>query len=589
MKPVFNRPPLVPNETALLSPGRIRPEGWLGEGTKNALAALKSVANAVAELDIDLRVCTFYRDLGLLAGALSDAEGLKLTGGFIVRIRRSCREDGYFGPDTDGDLTLQFECLNLLYEYFTCTSDKAPLAMIDGFLRWEYLSLKKQPLRGVSAYRAGENIYIAQKMYNLSGQKYLPELCALIREQSFDWVSEFNTFPQIRPISQVMPWKELEKGLKDEQARGKGYYTNLYGRAHGKNVAMALKTPGLMGLLRPGFREQQAFGMGWSKLMRLHGTPSGMFSCDELLDGARDTGTLTEAAAETLWSLTVLSELDDGNKDIPVAFEKIACNILPAMFSRNGRAAQRIQTCNQLRIYAGSGGYYSASEAGNSFVSLDDDPFALNGIARGWAFAARGLWCLTADGGLRAVSYFPCQVAAAIDGVRTRIRVEGGYPFSDEVAITVSAEKEAEFPVYLRVPTWAENPVICLPGGEIMAVKAGDTTCLRQRWDKLSEVKLVLNTRARPRPFPGGSAGVMYGPVIMALEPRTEGDDGKLRLALDAPTKTNTGTGSVSGMQTLVKLRDGSDQQVTRTLMPYAFTEKRICAFEQVKTEDNNA
>lgn len=588
MKPVFNRPPLVPNETALLSPGRIRPEGWLGEGTKNALAALKSVADAVSKLDIDLRVCTFYRDLGLLAGVLSDAEGLKYVGEFIARLRGSRREDGCFGPDTDGDLTLQFECLNLLYEYFTCTSDKAPLEMIDGFLRWEYLNLKKQPLRGVSVYRAGENIYIALKMYNLSGQKYLPELCALIREQSFDWVSEFNTFPQIRPISQMMPREELEKGLKDENTRGKGYYTNLLGRAHGKNVAMALKTPGLMGLLRPGFREQQAFGMGWGKLMRLHGTPGGMFSCDELLDGARDAGTLTDAAAETLWSLTVLSELDDGSKDIPTAFEKIACNMLPAMFSRDGRAAQRVQKCNQLSICAGSEGYYNASEAGNSFVTVDDDSFALNGIARGWAFASQGLWYMTADGGLRAVSYFPCQVAAAIDRVRTRIRVEGGYPFSDEVNITVSAEKEVEFPLYLRVPAWAENPVICLPGGEIMAVKAGETTCLRQRWDKLSEVRLVLGTRARPKPFPGGSAGVMYGPVIMALEPQAVGG-GKLKLALDAPTKTNIGPDAGCGIQTLVKLRDGSNQQVTRTLVPYALTEKRICAFEQAKMEDNNA
>lgn len=588
MKPVFNRPPLVPNETALLSPGRIRPEGWLGEGTKNALAALKSVADAVSKLDIDLRVCTFYRDLGLLAGVLSDAKGLKYVGEFIARLSGSRREDGCFGPDTDGDLTLQFECLNLLYEYFTCTSDKAPLEMIDGFLRWEYLNLKKQPLRGVSVYRAGENIYIALKMYNLSGQKYLPELCALIREQSFDWVSEFNTFPQIRPISQMMPREELEKGLKDENTRGKGYYTNLLGRAHGKNVAMALKTPGLMGLLRPGFREQQAFGMGWGKLMRLHGTPGGMFSCDELLDGARDAGTLTDAAAETLWSLTVLSELDDGSKDIPTAFEKIACNMLPAMFSRDGRAAQRVQKCNQLSICAGSEGYYNASEAGNSFVTVDDDPFALNGIARGWAFASQGLWYMTADGGLRAVSYFPCQVAAAIERVRTRIRVEGGYPFSDEVNITVSAEKEVEFPLYLRVPAWAENPVICLPGGEIMAVKAGETTCLRQRWDKLSEVRLVLGTRARPKPFPGGNAGVMYGPVIMALEPQAVGG-GELKLALDAPTKTNIGPDAGCGIQTLVKLRDGSNQQVTRTLVPYALTEKRICAFEQAKMEDNNA
>ena len=589
MRPVFNRAPLVPNESALPSIGRIRPEGWLGEGAKNALSALKSVERAVSKRDTDAGVCAFYRDLELLSGVLSDAEGMKSVAGFISRIIKTRREDGFFGPEAKGDLTAQFECLNLLYEYFTCTSDKAVLGIIDGFLRWEYLNLRNNPLRGESVYRGGENIYVALKMYNLSGQKYLTELCAILREQTFDWVSEFNTFPQIRPISQVMAWEDLKKGLEAEKARGGGNCTSLFRRAHGKNVAMALKTPALLGLLRPGFRETQAFGAGWSRLMRLHGALNGMFTCDDLLDGARDAGTLSEAAAEALWSLDVLGELDEGNREIAPSFEKIACNMLPAMFSRDGKAAQRIQKGNQTSASAGSEKFYNASPADSGFVSVDDDMFALNGIARGWAFAARGLWCHTADGGLKAASYFPCQLAAAIDKVKTRIRVSGGYPFADEVVIGISAEREVEFPLYLRVPSWAENPVICLPGGEIMAVKAGETTCLRQKWDKSGEIRLELNTRARPRPFPGGLMGVMYGPVIMALEPQAENDGQNLRLPADAPTKTLGDNGAGRIPETLVKLKNESNEQVTRTLVPYAFTEKRICAFAQARTEENDA
>ncbi len=86
MRPVFNRTPLVPNESALPSIGRIRPEGWLGEGAKNALSALKSVERAVSKRDTDAGVCAFYRDLELLSGVLSDAEGMKSVAGFISRI-----------------------------------------------------------------------------------------------------------------------------------------------------------------------------------------------------------------------------------------------------------------------------------------------------------------------------------------------------------------------------------------------------------------------------------------------------------------------------------------------------------------------
>ncbi|MCR4620476.1 MAG: glycoside hydrolase family 127 protein [Clostridiales bacterium] len=589
MKPVFNRPPLTANDTAMLSPGRIRPEGWLGDGAKNALSALRSAERAVRESAIDLKTCEFYRDLGLLSATLGDEDGLSCTAEFIERLKATRKENGFFGPEDGCDLSAQFECLDLLLEYFACTTDRSALEMIDGFLRWEYLNLKKRPLNGFSAYRSGENIYVALKMYDLSGQKYLLELCALLRGQSFDWVSEFNTFPQIRSMSEAMPWKDLEKGLKQETERGKGRYTELLMRTHGVNVAMALKTPSLLGLIRPGFRETQAFSVGWSKLLRLHGTPNGVFSCDELLDGARDAGTLTNAAAETLWSLAVLEEIDETNREIPSAFEKIACNLLPAMFSGDGKAAQRLQTSNQTRIVTGKENYYNGPESGNSFVSVDSDPFALNGIARMWAYAARGLWYQTSDGGLKAASYFPCVLAAVTDGVRIRVRVDGGYPFSDEVTIGISAEKETEFPLYLRVPPWAENPVICLPGGEIMAVKAGETTCLRQKWDKRSLVRLVLNTRARARTLPGGLMGIMYGPVLMALEPAQGEDASKLRLTEDAPTKTVNDTGSWRDFKTLVKLRDETNQQVTRTLTAYAFTEKRICAFVQAKTEEHDA
>ena len=83
--------------------------------------------------------------------------------------------------------------------------------------------------------------------------------------------------------------------------------------------------------------------------------------------------------------------------------------------------------------------------------------------------------------------------------------------------------------------------------------------------------------------------GVMYGPVIMALEPQAENDGQNLRLPADAPTKTlgDNGTGRVP--ETLVKLKNESNEQVTRTLVPYAFTEKRICAFAQARTEENDA
>jgi dCMP deaminase len=73
-------------------------------------------------------------------------------------------------------------------------------------------------------------------------------------------------------------------------------------------------------------------------------------------------------------------------------------------------------------------------------------------------------------------------VRAVVDGVPARIRVSGGYPFMQSVEMNVSVKQSAEFPIYLRIPFWARQSMIYLPDGEIMQVRAGESTCIRRRF-----------------------------------------------------------------------------------------------------------
>ena len=86
-----------------------------------------------------------------------------------------------------------------------------------------------------------------------------------------------------------------------------------------------------------------------------------------------------------------------------------------------------------------------------------------------------GLWQASADEGLSAVSYAPCTVSHVLDGAAVRLSVKTNYPFGDSVLISLNAARPVEFPLYLRIPFWAENPMIHLPNGEIMSVRAGET------------------------------------------------------------------------------------------------------------------
>ena len=129
---------------------------------------------------------------------------------------------------------------------------------------------------------------------------------------------------------------------------------------------------------------------------------------------------------------------------------------------------------------------------------------------------------MTADGGLQAISYAPCTVRATMANVPVRLKVTGGYPFAQSVELEVSVKQPCEFPLYLRVPFWARQPMIFLPDGEIMQVRSGETTCVRRRWRTGDVVRLELPTVPRVTKWYHQSGAVELGPLLMAWQPNED-------------------------------------------------------------------
>ena len=116
------------------------------------------------------------------------------------------------------------------------------------------------------------------------------------------------------------------------------------------------------------------------------------------------------------------------------------------------------------------------------------------------------------------MSYAPCCVRARLMDVPVRLHVSGGYPFGDTVRIEVAAKRPVEFPIYLRMPTWSRQPMIFLPDGEIMQVRAGETACVRRRWQSGDVVRLELSAAPHvSRGWYHQSAAIEMGPLLMAL------------------------------------------------------------------------
>ena len=337
-------------------------------------------------------------------------------------------------------------------------------------------------------------------------------------------------------MSRSLKWDRLKEALEEEreeplEGEKRPYFHTQFHLSHGVNIAMGLKTPGVINLFKSGFKEEGGFRFGWSKLVRHHGVASGMFICDKHLNGNSPTqGSELCAIVELMSTLETLLGLGDFNAEYADILEKIAYNALPAAFSADMTAHQCQEQVNQVKVSREPRRWYNCTDGANLFAAVPDEDCCAANCGQGWPRFVASLWYATADGGLQAVSYAPCTVRAVLDGVPVRLQVSGSYPFSQSVEIRVSVKKPCEFPLYLRMPAWIRQPMVFLPDGEIMQVRAGDVSCVRRRWRSGDVIRLEMGTVPRLTKWYHQSGAVELGPLLMALQPeeireRTENDD----------------------------------------------------------------
>jgi len=536
MKPIFNRTPLTPNSLSPLPMGSIRPEGWLLEQIE---AQARGISRRFGEIcpelaengawlrgaDGDFTRAPYYLE-GLIAlgWTLNDEEFKQKAIRCVDWIIASQREDGWFGPEENRDHWPLMLALRALRCYFTASNDKRVLILMDRFFKYEYKSLTAHPLREWSVARGGENMELALWLYNITGQKYLIELCKKLRAQTLDWPNFFHTFSNAMPMSKSLRWERLREALaeeKDEPLIGekRPYFHSQYHSTEGVNLAIGLKTPGVINMFKSGFKEQGGFRFGWEKLMKHHGLPNGVYSCDSHLNGANPAqGTRLQAIVELMNSMETLIGVGDFGDEPADILEKLAYNALAAAFNGDMTAYQRLQQANQVKISRDARKWYSEGDDANLFREAQNDLDCAS-CHQAWPKFAASQWYATADGGVEAISYAPCTVRCSFDGVPARIRVSGGYPFMQNVEISVSVKQPVEFPIYLRIPFWARQSMIYLPDGEIMQVRAGESSCIRRKWVSGDVIRLEMPAVPRVSRWYHQSGAVEFGPLLMALRP----------------------------------------------------------------------
>ncbi len=121
-------------------------------------------------------------------------------------------------------------------------------------------------------------------------------------------------------------------------------------------------------------------------------------------------------------------------------------------------------------------------------------------MAFGWPYFTEHLWLATADNGLAAALYSPCEVKAKVaGGAEVRIAEDTWYPFGEVIDFTVRTDREVRFPLYLRVPDWSKDAAVLINGErQSVELPAGHYALIRRCWRNGDQVRLDVRPGSRP-------------------------------------------------------------------------------------------
>jgi len=312
-------------------------------------------------------------------------------------------------------------------------------------------------------------------------------------------------------------------------------------------VFLEATTAWALGYLWTGDREYLETSLAWHDLLhQIALQPSGVPVMDEFYGptGAfRGTETCDVAGYE--WSQIVFLMIT-GQGQMADRTERAFFNAGPAVVARDFKTHVYFQSPN--RVVDGSPHAPHGPQASGFSYKQSHYPLcctaALNRITPNYVMH---MWMATYDNGLAAVLYGPCKVSAlAADRVPVEIICRTDYPFNELIEMTIQPEREAKFPLFLRIPGWCEKAEVSVNGTNVpLAVDEKRFLRLERVWQRGDVVRLRFpmsvrvetgrDKNAQDAPY----AAVSYGPLLFALpipdtkDPNTPDPVTRWKYALD--------------------------------------------------------
>lgn len=491
--------------------GQVQPRGFLREILNRQSAGLNGQLGSVSAW-LDKRNNQWLSDAGdhgweevpywlrgysSLAYILDDEAMKQEAQVWFDAVLQHVKPNGLLGPDAmDGDtqnpeLWAKMPMLWALQTYYEHSGDERVLTAMTNYFHWELTIPDDHFLKGHwQAKRGSDNEWSVVWLYNQTGDESILPLIDKLHRCGVDWTL-------------------------------KGDLPNW----HGVNVAQGFREPATFFIYNgDSLMLQAAYDNHHLMRQRYGQVPGGMYGADEnARQGYIDPrqGAETCAVVEQMASDELLMGIT-GDPFWADHCEQVAFNTLPAALMPDMRSLRYITSPNM----AVSDGLNHAPSIDNSLRGmLSMSPFSSrccqHNHGMGWPYFTEHLVMATADGGLCAMLYSASETVTRVgSGQTVRLTEDTHYPFEEEVRFTLNTDQPTTFPLYLRIPAWAEGATATLNGSPVgTQLKAGTYLRISREWKDNDQLTLTLPMHISSQVWEQNksSVSIHYGPLTLSL------------------------------------------------------------------------
>ena len=490
--------------------GKVQPKGWLRKYLELQKEGLNGKLGTIsAWLDKNNNqwlsdegdhgweeVPYWLRGYCSLAYILDDEEMKRESQVWFDAVFANLKEDGFLGPrnyeNGNPELWAQMVMIWALQTYYEHSGDPRVLEALTDYFKWEMTVPDSQFLKGFwQEKRGGDNLWSVLWLFNRTGDESILPLIDKLHRNTSDWT-----------MTDDLPnW-------------------------HGVNVAQGFREPATYYMYTGDDNMLKAIYNAFNTMSTRYGQmPGGMYAADEnARDGYFDprNGAETCAMVEQMASDEILMGIT-GDSFWADHCENVALNSFTAAMTPDMKALRYITSVNMA---VSDEKLHGPSIDNNLPGMLSMSPFSSrccqHNHGMGWPYYAEHLVMATADGGLATMLYAANETSALVaDGKSVTLTETTNYPFDDTVTLTLKTGDAVAFPMYLRIPQWAEDASVKVNGvTQPASGAAGKYVCLNRKWNDgdIIELTMPMSMSTNVWHQNKGSVSVNYGPLTLSLK-----------------------------------------------------------------------